>query len=105
MRMGATALTRDGINALDMLRTKIVEYLAHQANAFVLAHARSHKTIEFIIGRVNHHTGCTQQRNLILRLDDARLLHQLLSINNLYALSLQRKKNGQLDSIDADRLV
>ena len=40
-----------------------------------------------------------------LRLDHARVGHELLAVDDLDAFLLQREKNGRLDDVDAERLV
>ena len=75
-----------------MLGTEIVEYFADQAHAFVLPNAWSHKAIKLFVGRIDHHAGRVEQRDFVLRLDLSHLVHELLAVDDLDALSLQCKQ-------------
>ena len=46
-----------------------------------------------------------QQRDLVLRLDDAGVGHQLLPVDNVDALPLQREQNRRLHDVHAQRLL
>ena len=75
------------------------------ADALVLAHARPHRAVQLLVGGVDHRACLVQQRDLVLGLDHARLLHQLLAVDDLDAGGLEREQHRGLDRVDADRLA
>ena len=83
---------------------EIVQHLACEPDALVLAHARLHGAIQLIVGRVHHHGRMIQQRDLVFGLDDARVGHELLAVHNGDAFALQGEQNRRLDHVDSDRL-
>jgi hypothetical protein len=105
MGMGAAALARDGVDALDELRAHLVEDAVDQGHALVLAHAWAQRAVELLIRGVDHHAGVVEQRHLVARLDHPGVLHELLAVGDLDALSLQREEHLRLDRVDADRLA
>ena len=104
VRVGAAPLPRDGVDAFDVLRAEVVEDLGHEADALVLAHARLHRPVEFVVGGVHHHAGRVEQGDLVLGLDQPGLLHHLLAVDDLEARGLEGEQHRQLDDVDADRL-
>ena len=104
MRVRIAALAGNGVHGFDIFRAQIVENFADQAHGFVLAHARLHGAVEFVIGGVDHHGGSVEQRDFVLRLDHARVGHELLSVDDVDAFLLQREQNRRLDDVDAERL-
>ena len=102
--VGAAALARDRVDALDELRAHLVQDLVDQRDAVVLTDARAHLAIQLLVGGVDHRAGHVQQRDLVTRLDHAGLLHQLLAVGDLDALALQREQHRRLDRVDSDRL-
>ncbi len=97
------ALAGDGVHGFYILGTEIVEHLAYQTHGLVFAHARLHRTIEFVVSSVHHHGGRIQQRDLVSRLDKARFRHERLAIHYRDSFLLQSKENGQLDDVDPHR--
>ena len=79
--------------------------MATSADGLVLAHAGLHRLVELVVGRVDHHRRHVQQRDLVLRLDLARVGHQLLAVDDVDALALQREQDRRLDHVDAERLL
>ena len=105
MRVRTAALAGNGVDRFDVFRAHVVEHFAHQADGFVFAHARPHGAVEFVVGGVDHHGGMVEQRDFVLRLDDACVGHELLAVDDLDSLLLQREQDGRLDDVDAERLV
>ena len=105
VRVGVTALARDRVDALHELRSHVVEHLVDQAHALVLAHPGLHGAVELLVGRVHHRAGLAQQRDLVRRLDHAGLLHQLLTVDDLDPLRLEREQHRGLDRVHANRLA
>ena len=64
-----------------------------------------HRAVELVVGGVDHRAGGVEQRDLVAGLDHAGLLHQLLAVDDLDALRLQREQHRQLDHVDAERLA
>ncbi len=91
VRVRIAALARDRVDAFDVFRPQVVEHLVGQPDGFVLAEARFHGAIKFVVGRVHHHGGGVEQRDLVLRFDDARVGHELLAIDHRDAFALQGK--------------
>ena len=87
--VGIGSLTGDGVYPLDMLRAEVVEDLGHQPHALVLAYSRTQRLVELVIGGVHHGAGGREQGDLVLTLDHAGPLHQLLAINHLETLRLK----------------
>src|SRR5947208_2668958 len=54
------------------------------------------------IGPVDHRGGAIEQRDLVRRLDLARLEHNLLAVGDLEARLLQLEHHRRLDDVDAD---
>ena len=100
MGMRVAALPGNGVDALHMLGPEIVQHLAHQADAFVLPHARPHHPVQLLIRGIDHHAGRGQQGDLVLCLDLADLLHQALAVDHGEAFSAQRLQHGNLNHVD-----
>src|SRR5687767_3690082 len=88
-----------------MFGAKIVKHLADNSDAFVLLYSRLHEAIKLIVSRVDHHGGRIEQGYFILGLDFPYLVHELLTVDDLDALGLERKKHRDLDDVDTDRLI
>src|SRR5580692_12702799 len=93
------------VDRFDVFRAQIVQDFADEADGLVFAHARLHRAVELVVGRIHHHRGNIEQRDFVSGLDDARVGHELLAVYNLDSFALQRKKNGWLDDVNAQRLV
>ena len=91
MRVRITAFTRDRIDAFHMLRAQAIQHIVDQTHTFILPNAGLQKTIEFIISCIHHRASHAEQGDLILRLDHARFLHQLLTVHNGDAFFLKRE--------------
>ena len=105
MRVRAAALAGDRVDALDVLRPHLVEPRRDQRHGVVLAHARLHRLVEVVIRGVHHAGRMRQQRDLVLRLDLARVRHQLLAVDDVQAFLLRGQRHRRLDDVDADRLL
>jgi hypothetical protein len=103
--MRAAALAGDRVDALDLLGAGLEQHLVDERDALVLAHPGAHRPVELLVGLVDHRAGVVEQQDLVAGLDHARLLHELLAVDDLDALLLQREQHGQLDRVDADRLA
>ena len=103
VRVRRAALARDGVDALDVLAAEVVEHLADQADALVLPHARAQERVELVVGRVDHRAGLGEQRDLVGGLDPAGLEEDLLPVDDVDALGLQRRQDRHLDEVDARR--
>src|SRR4029077_18989085 len=55
VRVGAGALARDRVDALDVLGAQVVQRLGDQPDALVLAEPRPHRAVELLVGGVHHH--------------------------------------------------
>ena len=93
VRVRRAALAGDRVDALDVLGAEVVEHLADEPDALVLAHPGPHLAVELLVGGVDHHAGRVEQRDLVARLDHARLLHQLLAVDDLDPLALEREQH------------
>ena len=105
VRVRAAALAGDRVDAFDVLRPEIVEHLGDQPDGLVLAHAGLHRLVQIVVRRIDHRRGMRQQRDLVLRLDLARVRHQLLAVDDGQPFLLQREQDRRLDHVDADRLL
>ena len=103
VRVWRAPLTRNRIDALDVLATQAIEHFAHQADALVFAYAGTQKGVQLVVRRVDHRTGLSQQRDLVDGLDAPRLEEHLLTVNDGEPLLLERGQDRHLDHIDADR--
>src|SRR5215472_11935433 len=103
--MGVGTLPGDGVDALHELRAHVVEDLGDQADALVLPDARPERLVEAVVGRVDHHAGGRQERDLVLRLYQPDVLHQLLAVHHLDPLGLQGEEDRQLHDVHAKRLA
>src|SRR5436190_6217563 len=88
VRMRAAALARDGVDALDVLRAQLEQHLAHERDGVVLAEARPQRPVELVVRRVDHGARRVEQRDLVLRLELADVLHQGLAVDDRDALGL-----------------
>ena len=80
-----------------------VEELVDLGDDVVLAHAGLELLVDEVIGAVDHRGGAVEQRDLVGRLDLARLQHGLLAVGDLEAGLLQFEHHRRLDDVDADR--
>src|SRR5213594_3541593 len=88
-----------------MLRSQVVEHLAHDTYAFVFPNSGSHITVKLLVSSVDHHAGGVEQGDLVLSFDFPDLVHQLLTVYDLDSLGLQGEKHGEFDDVDSHRLV
>ena len=103
--MGAAALAGDRVDALHELRTLPVQAVRHDCDAVVLANARLHGAVELVVGSVHHAAGLVEKRDLVLRLDHPRSLHQLLPVDDLDTGVLKREQHRGLGDVEAQRLA
>jgi hypothetical protein len=82
-----------------------IEELVDLGDDVVLPHARLELLVNEVIGAVDHGGGAVEQRDLVGRLDLARLQHDLLSVLHFQAGLLQFEHHRRLDDVDADRHV
>ena len=87
VRVRIAALAGNRVDRFDVLRAQVVENFADQADGFVLAHAGLHGAVQLVVGGVDHHRRDVQQRDFVLRLDHARVGHQLLAVDDLDSFS------------------
>ena len=105
VRMRRTTLTGDGVDPLDILRTEIQQGLGDEADTLILAHTRTQRPVQLLIGGVDHRTGMRQQQDLVGCLDPPRLQEHLLAVDDTQPASLQGGEHRHLDDIDTERLV
>ena len=83
VRVRAAALARDRVDPLDVLRAQLVEHLARRAPTASFSRMPGFiAVIELVVGRVDHRRRMREQRDLVLRLDLARVGHQLLAVDD-----------------------
>ena len=82
VRVRRAALAGDGVDPLDVLGAEVVEHLADQADALVLAHARAQERVQLLVGGVDHGAGLGEQRDLVAGLDPAGLEEHLLAVDD-----------------------
>jgi len=88
-----------------VLRAELEETFADERDALVLAHPGLQRAEEIVVRRVNHRARGVQQRDLVLGLDDADVLHQRLPVDDVDAGLLERAQHRQLDDVHAERLA
>src|ERR1700722_7575648 len=91
VRVRVAALAGDCVHRFYVFGTEIGENFADEADSFIFAQAGLHGAIEFVIGGVDHHGRSVEQRNFILRLNDASFRHQRLTVDYGDAFTLQGK--------------
>ena len=82
VRMRRAALAGDRVDALDVLAAEVVEHLADQADALVLAYARAQERVQLVVRGVDHRAGLGEQRDLVDGLDPAGLQEHLLAVDD-----------------------
>ena len=82
-----------------------IEELVHHRDDVVLAHAGLELLVHQVIRAVDHRGGAIEQRDLVGRLDLARLQHHLLAVLDLQPRLLQFEHHRRLDDVDADRQI
>ena len=82
--------------------SEVVQDFRDEPDGLVLAHPRLHRPVQLVIGRIDHPGRLRQQRDLVLRLDLARVRHQLLAIDDGQSFLLQRKQDRWLDDVDSN---
>ncbi len=105
MRVRVATLAGNGIHRFHVFGAEVVQHFARQPHRLVLAHPRLHGAVQLVISGVNHHGRRIEQRNLILRLDDARIRHELLAVHYRDSFSLQCKEDRRLDNVDSQRFL
>jgi hypothetical protein len=99
------ALAGDRVDRLDVVGAVAIEELVDLGDDVVLAHAGLQFLVDEVVGAVDHRGGAVQQRDLVGRLDLARLQHHLLAVLDLEPRLLQLEHHRRLDDIDADRHI
>ena len=105
VRVRRAAFAGDRVHALDVLAAEVVEHLADQADALVLADARAQERVELVVRRVHHRAGLGEQADLVGGLDPPGLEEDLLAVDDVDALGPERGQDRHLDQVDAERLV
>src|SRR5580700_7495743 len=105
VRVRAAALTRNRIHSFNIFGAEVVEHFAHKPDSLVFAHARLHRPIQLVVRCIHHHRRMIEQGNLILRLDDTRVRHELLAVHNGDPFALQCEQDRRLDNVNPQRLL
>ena len=103
--VGRAALAGDGVDALDVLAAEVVEHLADEADALVLAHAGTEERVQLLVGGVHHGTGLGEEGDLVGGLDATGVEEHLLAVDDVETGVGQRPQDGHLDDVDPDRLA
>ena len=103
--MRVAALARDRVDRLHVVRAHLVEHLVGQRDDVVLAHAGFQLFVDHVIDAIDHAGRLGQQLDLVPVLDLARRQHDLLAVDHLDALLLQRVEHGRFGIVDAHRHV
>ena len=93
------------LTPFDVLGAEVVEDLAHQADALVLAHAGPQEAVQLLVSGVHQADGRREQADLVLGLEAPRVQEGLLAVDDRHAGRLERGQHGQLDDVHAERLV
>ena len=105
VRVRRAALPGDGVDPFDVLAAEVVEHLADQAHALVLADSGAQEAVQLVVRGVDHRAGLGQQRDLVGRLDAPRREERLLTVHNGQSGGLEGEQYRQLHQVDADRLA
>jgi hypothetical protein len=98
-------LAGDRVDPLDVLAAQVVQDLAHQAHALVLADAGTEELVQLLVRRVDHRARLREQADLVAGLDAAGLQEDLLAVHDGEPFGLQRRQDRHLDDVDAERRV
>ena len=80
VRMWVAALTRDGVDRLDLVRAHLIEPLGGVGDDIAFAHAGLQFLEDLMIDAVYHGGGLIEQHDLVDILDLARVQHGLLGV-------------------------
>ena len=94
VRMRRAALAGDRVDALDVLAAEVVEHLADQADALVLADARAEERVQLLVGGVDHRAGLGQQADLVGCLDPPGVEEDLLPVDDVEALGAAARRGS-----------
>src|SRR4051794_21692832 len=105
VRVRVAPLAGDGVDRLDLVRPHLVEALVGEGDDLVLADAGLQPLDDPLVDPVDHRDGLGQQHDLVGRLDDARVQHVLLGVDDGESLPLHLEEERRLDEVDPHRLV
>ena len=92
VRVRRAALAGDRVDALDVLRPEVEQRLGDEADALVLAHTRSQRPVQLLVGSVDHRAGMGEQEDLVGRLDPPGLEEHLLAVDHGQASRRARRR-------------
>jgi hypothetical protein len=99
------AVTRDGVDRLDLLRAHLEQEFLSLGHDLTLAHTRAQHPVDVVIHRVDDAGRLIEQCDLVLGLDLARLLHHRRGVGHRETAALQRGQRLHVGEVDAEPAV
>ena len=105
VRVRRAALAADSVDVVDVLAAHVEEGLRHVGHELAFADAGLEPLSDQLVRAVDHGAGRVEERDLVRRLDLARVEHRLLAVADGDARVLERRQHRRLHDVDADRHV
>ena len=105
MRVRVAAIAGDGVDRLDVLGAQLEEQAVGVGDDLVLAHPGAQRAIDLLVHGVDHGGGVVEERDLVDRLDLARLEYHARAVGDVDARALQRLQRDHVGDVDPQRLA
>src|SRR5579885_1536639 len=105
VRVRVAAVARDGVDRLDLLGAHLEQELLRARDDLVLVDARAEHAVDLLVDGVDEAGRLVEQRDLVRRLDLARLEHDARPVGHVQARALQRLEGHEVCHVDPERLA
>ena len=105
VRVGVAAIAGDGVHRLDLLGSHLEEQLVRARDDLVLVHARPQHPVDLVVDRVDETGGLVEERDLLRRLDLARVEERLRAVGDVETGPLQRLDRDEVGHVHTERLA
>ena len=105
VRVRDAAVARDGVDRLDLFGAHLEEQLVRAPDDLVLVDPGPQHPVDLLVDRVDQSGRLVEQRDLLRRLDLARLEHDPRAVGDVDAGALQCLDRDEIGHVDAERLA
>ena len=105
VRVRVAAVAGDGVDRLDLLGAHLEEQLVRPRDDLVLVDAGPQHPVDLLVDGVDEPGRLVEQRDLLRRLDRARLEHHPRAVGDVQPCALQRLDRDEVGHVDAERLA
>ena len=102
--MRVAAVAGDRVHGLDALRAHLEEQLVRAPDDLVLVHAWPQHPVDLLVHRVDEARRLVEERDLVRRLDLARLEHDAGAVGDVHSRALQRLEREHVGHVDSEWL-